>query len=83
MSLDGLMMKMKRMRKKVVFASLVVPEGWIAKMTKFRKRVEEMDVARAVRVGGGSTGGEHCRDEIGGEMERRRDGGEEEVELFV
>ena len=68
MSLDGLMKKMKRMRKKVVFASLVVPEGLIAKMTKFRKRVEEMDVGRAVRVGGGSTGGEHHRDQINGEM---------------
>jgi hypothetical protein len=29
------MKKMKRMRKKVVFASLVVPEGLIAKMTIF------------------------------------------------
>ena len=28
MSLDGLMKKMKRMRKKVVFASLVVPRGF-------------------------------------------------------
>jgi hypothetical protein len=42
-----------------------------------------MDVGRAVRVGGGSTGGEHCRDEISGEMQRRGDGGEDEVEESV
>ena len=51
MSLDGLMMKMKMMRKKVVFASLFVPEGLIAKMTKFRKRVEEMDCGTCCESG--------------------------------
>ena len=32
-------------------------------------------------MGGGSTGEEHCRDGISGEMKRRGDGGEEGVEV--